>query len=124
MRKIKFRTWNPVLKRMSYSEDLMSLGLQFSGREDSFIVANMVKGEDVDEILMQFIGLKDKQGKEIYEGDIVKSSFRLPGKEIYKVEWVQRNAEFAIQPEDVCKSCVELIGNIYEHPELCEVTDD
>ena len=67
---------------------------------------------------MQFTGLHDKNGKEIYEGDIIafrneKGEITLKG-EIY---WESRNAKFSdFSP----KNQVEVIGNIYENPELLE----
>ena len=72
--------------------------------------------------LMQYIGLKDKNGKEIYEGDIVR--FWFVGDEFIRlVEWSVPQAGFVAGfSVDLGKvdgtSAVEVIGNIYENPEL------
>ena len=70
---------------------------------------------------MQFTGLTDKNGKEIYEGDIVRYRDG-----IYKVDWFENGfylfrdvrAKFDIWWVDT-----EVVGNIYENPELL-TTDD
>ena len=65
MRKIKFRAWNNVLNKMySWNEFL-----------DTNMKQTFIAPESTAMILMQYTGLKDKNGKEIYEGDIVKAKF-------------------------------------------------
>ena len=75
----------------------------------------------------QFTGLKDKNGKEIYEGDIAKIIlFNVLGIPIEKVnEIIFRSGCFGITEkeqfksfEEFIKEQVEVIGNIYENPEL------
>lgn len=73
--------------------------------------------------LMQFTGLLDKNGKEIYEGDILKSNFGRVG----PVVWYRRG--FFIQAESLPNGVTdflvweqsEVIGNIYENPELLKI---
>ena len=70
-------------------------------------------------IIQQYTGLKDKNGKEIFEGDIVRDS---PDGEIDEVIW--EYASWRIKPCDdwLCDyaKSVEIIGNIYENPSLLE----
>ena len=87
--------------------------------------------------LLQYTGLHDKNGKEIYEGDIVKfteidedSCFGREESNIVEVKWIEETAQYravfksgrrtelhlVVQLPTVT-SC-EIIGNIYEHGEL------
>lgn len=80
--------------------------------------------------LMQSTGLKDKNGKLIYEGDIIKYMYYNPKR---YTEWVvvfnQKTLEFALKDYrydgylritnySIFNNKVEVIGNIYENPEL------
>lgn len=127
-REIKFRSWNPVLKRMSYSDKLLQIGFQYSNILNSFRVLNLVSGVDVDESLMQFTGLYDKTGKEIYEGDILQYRqhyFNISEDKqmVYPlktklVKWcVDR---WNVFETNAGESEIEVIGNIYEYSQLLE----
>ena len=84
-------------------------------------------------ILMQFTGLKDKNGKEIYEGDIVR--FEVENKSMWSgdnigfVEYEEYRPLFSITTKnsgsitigcgyDACPGTLEVVGNIYENEEL------
>ena len=92
--------------------------------------------------LMQNTGLKDTNGVEIYEGDIVRYTWDLPndvnatekGKKnrVSKVFWSDWRASFAVGKKSANSdlfryvrngNTVEIIGNIYENPELLEVAE-
>lgn len=123
MRTIKFRAWDIAEKRMITHPSLWTLDLNgglFYGN------AKMTKNNDVINypiILMQFTGLTDKNGKEIYEGDIVKDSECSENHVVEIKEYV--NADY----EDMWTGIgwnlhlcnvenVEVIGNKWENPEL------
>src|SRR5699024_4922062 len=96
---------------------------------DEYIaVFQEVIGEyDSPRIYMQYTGLKDIKNKEIYEGDIV--SYYPFKSEVGKVYYDEAETTYFIEPFDedgeyevLGLQCgVEIIGNIYENPELLEV---
>ena len=103
-REIKFRAWDKTLKVMA----------------GPFVFGQMVGPTDVFEFL-QYTGLKDKNGKEIYEGDVVRSfNDYWDGCESLDLicwwgdgEWSFGGHPWCEVGEEKC----EVIGNIYEHPE-------
>jgi uncharacterized phage protein (TIGR01671 family) len=134
MREIKFRVFSK--DRMFIIESDSDFTLQF-GNNKPMLAWYSNSGEFIEEWavdnLMQYTGLKDKNGKEIYEGDIIKNG----GGRICVVEWHQPTAGFdskfmrdTVMNPAIDKSygfqCnmwemhVEVIGNIYENPELLE----
>lgn len=78
-------------------------------------------------ILMQQTGLKDKKGKEIYEGDIIQAKWNHAEiKELAVIQWHELEASFVANWQDDGSMLgvldfsknIEVIGNIYENPEL------
>lgn len=130
MREIKFRFWNAERKIMMLPTTFkLSRDLPFTDDNNYGKVTEVnCNGENhisffSDAIcLMQYIGKKDKKGKEIYEGDIL--SF-LEGK--YKCIWATQGCMFTmamISKVEVTKFLnpdnydrAEIIGNIYENPD-------
>ncbi|MBX3045105.1 MAG: hypothetical protein KIT33_15070 [Candidatus Kapabacteria bacterium] len=118
-RVIKFRAWNEDSKTMLNPVDL-------SGPISTY---EWLGKKDV--ALMQYTGLKDKNGDDIYEGDIVIISYDeiytlIPQDFIGAVEYMKdgycvhnRNESLAF-PLYHEFSEWEIIGNIYENPELLE----
>jgi len=121
MREIKFRAWLKEERKMVNVETLFiginRLCFGNSKTEDLFF-------RDFEEVeLMQYTGLKDKNGKEIYEGDI----YHVGDKNIrYLVVWFDsgfegkqlRSTSYA-GLKSWAKD-IEILGNIYENPELLE----
>jgi uncharacterized phage protein (TIGR01671 family) len=72
-------------------------------------------------VIQQYTGLKDKNGKEIYEGDIVSGEFydtEYHHSETIKAEVVFNNGAFNISIREWHKPSLKIIGNIFENPEL------
>lgn len=84
------------------------------GMEDDVIGMQWVEIETSP--LMQFTGLFDKSGKEIYEGDIMRNS---ETGEVVQVEWSRGRVCFELKPIGTWSWVgFEVIGNIHENPEL------
>ena len=107
MRDIRFRFWNNRLKKMDYEPDYNGVSHKIN---DSFT-------EPLDAgVWLQYTGLKDKDGKEIWEGDVVKWGEYV----IESVFYNELDACFETQTSLICSETMEVIGNIYETPELME----
>lgn len=143
MRQIKFRAWDNQKKKMILDvgvfDNMAVLEPQYVYDSPERQIVEL-KGS----ILMQFTGLLDKNGKEIYEGDIVSTSFWYHGSE--KTEFIEKPLigqvqywgechgsynlldktggsipiEWACHKNDGWKIYGEIIGNIYENAELLE----
>ena len=120
MRDIKFRVWDNERNAMFNSK---SVDIDFfEGKIE--ITSDTIRYDEVytDEIkdfeLMQYVGCKDKNNKEIYEGDIVKIKEYI-GQIIYSkgVFFIDVKGDFYLPIYNVSEF-MEVIGNIYENPEL------
>lgn len=120
MREIKFRAWDVNTKEMYYDTRFCMQAIadeRYAGY-----------GEDLE--LMQYTGLKDKTGKEVYEGDVVHYRYDYEGNNYWEVKW-EYDGWKMVRGERVTgdQNCsddshyndwkeVEIIGNIYENSEL------
>lgn len=107
-REIKFRIWNDYDKKIIHWNELLEKNL-----------ANIFTIPSYDKWLMQYTGLHDKDGKEIYEGDIVKYE-NMTGKIMFfNGSFILSDLEETEEWElGVINEEVEIIGNIYDNPEL------
>ena len=120
MREIKFRAWDKESKSMYNNISDISFA-------DKSIIADfgMELIWDDDIILMQFTGIKDKEGKEIYEGDIIKPDLEV----VYSTNYMNKFTGYFLKQNTNNKKLpyrllpilgrdLEVIGNIYENKGL------
>jgi len=131
MREHKYRAWLKQEQKM-YEVNVIYFGVQYGMAPSDRV--NLVdlrdkseyyrEGEEVD--LLQYTGLKDCKGQEIYEGDIVRRGYFTKENDITKEierwavgsdisDWQKLSEGVRSNPGVLA---VEVTGNIYEHPEL------
>lgn len=134
MREIKVRAWYKPYKQVCQVESL-----RFDGNgvytavliDEPFYDRKLVEADEI--VIEQFTGLKDINGTEIYEGDIVKYYPHHRGVP-YRVYWADKSAKFLIGRDGVIgqsfsdimhnlntgRIALEVVGNIHENSELLE----
>lgn len=147
MRKIKFRAWDKDTDKMVYSAQVYPRSMykfEFDlFNEFDFKLMKMIdrynvtddEGNDtyqevfeaIEANIMQYTGMKDVNGKEIYEGDIVKIKFMSMFEDKHFIGVVKfYDGSFSVDNEKLQKAhflfnethILQIIGNIYEDPEL------
>lgn len=125
----KFRAWIFKEKMMidvffiDLKESIITVNIEGIESDTGFPILSYEEiGKDC--ALMQSIGIKDKNGKEIYEGDIMEFDFHDIGKQKAVVYFNQRYASFTLKPLDNFQYTDFqdgfVLGNVYENPELLE----
>ena len=118
MREIKFRAWH------SDNEEMVVFKAKVLAR-DSFQAAHLMNlMAENSKYLMQFTGLKDKNGKEIYEGDVVDEKYKWEVVFSNGAFWATRDGSRTgllyeiINKRNTAGVPLEIIGNIHENQEL------
>jgi uncharacterized phage protein (TIGR01671 family) len=130
MRPIKFRIWHDGLMYMVYEMTFNANSLHEVHAQNDEAWSCYHSSDTNKYVLMQFTGLLDKNGKEIYEGDIVYAADYWG--ESGSVYWNERQLQWWVKrfsgAEEPLRSpftddmvVFEVIGNIYEHPRLSGV---
>ena len=128
MREIKFRAWHSEMERMYYGKlDDMQWRSEVSAVTKSDIDENYSSFN-----VMQFTGLKDKNGKEIYEGDVVEYETyngKFIGKIVFEAGmFIMACDKFAdsykalsdfSNSEEWCEE-LEILGDVHQNPDLLE----
>ena len=123
MREIKFRAWDKKRNVIISAEELA--GISFRGLH-GFVGITYFTGDDCGDVLnknecelMAFTGLHDRNGKEIYESDIVKEGNR-SGVIVWHQEYAAWRFENKYGSVGVYHLYGEVIGNVWENSDLLE----
>lgn len=126
----RFRAWDKHGRKMFYEDELIIWNNNVYANDSEKLSCDHLKGWSIDEqYLMQSTGLRDKNGKEIFEGDIIDYNGRNA-----VVKWHGSYASFVYMFVDELRSRnqewdplylsylhFQVVGNKFETPELLEV---
>ncbi|MFH5828348.1 YopX family protein [Lactiplantibacillus plantarum] len=119
---IKFRVWSKDLSKYRKLDDISNdqgLGMFFEVQKG--IGSNVTSiCYSINDVVEQFTGLTDVNGKEIYIGDIVKYRNLDEKYQYLKIRWLQQDCMIdagGYRIDIVARRC-EVIGNVHENPEL------
>lgn len=115
MRKIKFRVWDNQNNNWLINQRIEDHPVELLYSDHKFYLKHSLDNLD-NYVMQQYTGLKDKSGKEIYEGDIM----TFENQEGVWKDQVGRNIE--VKYPFICGNAHlgEVIGNIFENPELLQ----
>lgn len=127
MRNLKFRAWDRIKRKMLYG--VSPFDVHITDENEPLLSLEYSKHDDCE--FEQYTGLKDKNGKEIYEGDILGGIW-----ESGFISWCEKCKQFQYHSAGIgCMACsgdvhwyeiveddgkLEVIGNIHENHELLE----
>jgi len=130
-REIKFNAWDGtrMLKNVGVHPHMIKSLVKIPNCKDQDLDCDYERGAEGSiivcqkfdaYILLQFTGLKDQNGKEIYEGDIVQRGVITFSRGKFQGTYFDGNGSLAEDWEDVLyqEINIEILGNIYENPEL------
>ena len=112
-------------------------------KDDKWYISNKVGQpfafEVRPETICQYTGLKDKNGKEMYESDILEWQVRNGSSDYYECVWLEDECSFAFNSirdrnnyenpvdcydyYDTCEFCMGVIGNIFDNPDLLDLLE-
>ncbi len=141
MRDTRFRAWGTAEKKMYRNVFFDNIEVYWFGEngelDDTELLGDRYEKRMLQHcILQQYTGLKDKNGQGIYEGDILKydedkcphcKKLIYDKHDLYVIKWNAEMCQFDCTNEDnymspeIWERDMEIIGNIYENPELLEV---
>ena len=125
MREIKFRAWDNFFKQMYYFDFENNIEVR-SGHLWIVHEEGAVSSKSPSIKIMQYTGLKDRNDKEIYVGDLVAVADYANWEGLYKIIWDEKNLMYMLEDafgdrEKLCEFEEYLVkGNIYENPEVLE----
>ena len=124
----RYRAWDKIHKTMYEVDDIMSIDFGKSEICVKTLLFEQTSSYDFDDIvLMQSTGLTDKNGKEIFEGDVVKMAKNVYSEPTYYEVAKHRGGAYRLESKQYgCELWLrhtdcEIAGDIYENPELLEV---
>lgn len=140
MREIKFRAYDKTNKEMMNDISVVGRHIIFEHKSRGYDLdelqltyLDILDGKNVYEI-MQYAGIKDRSGKEIYEGDVFINKWKVGHTSLHRVYFCEEELAFMsltnLNGELIKESLagyaegydIRVIGNIYKNPELLEET--